>query len=121
MEEETSPKFALYPVVMRFEWHRLDERSVSEQDNLPKLHIKMGTVKSDAESHIHALEQIFVAKTYREQDQTIMLGKLLLIKVDIGNPNNFVHMEVFVPSNKLPVLVAIQENFSNCAPLEPLV
>ncbi|XP_072892515.1 uncharacterized protein [Hemitrygon akajei] len=98
-------------------------------DKVPhrRLHNKLrpggftGKVKSDAKSHIHALEQIFVAKTYREQDQTIMLGKLLLIKVDIGNPNNFVHMEVFVPSNKLPVLVAIQENYKNCDPLQPLV
>ncbi|XP_072892516.1 cystatin-B-like isoform X2 [Hemitrygon akajei] len=92
-----------------------------EQPATTEVHKVADEVKSDAKSHIHALEQIFVAKTYREQDQTIMLGKLLLIKVDIGNPNNFVHMEVFVPSNKLPVLVAIQENYKNCDPLQPLV
>ncbi|XP_059817117.1 cystatin-B-like isoform X1 [Hypanus sabinus] len=80
-------------------------------------------VKSSVEHQIGHKLTTYIAKTCRDQDQTCMLGKLYLIKIDISN-NNVLHIEVFVPrqhSISDSVLLAVVENFRMSDPLEPLV
>ncbi|XP_059818399.1 stefin-C-like [Hypanus sabinus] len=80
-------------------------------------------VKSDVENHISHTVVTYIAKKYREQDQSAILGKFYLIKIDIDT-NNFVHVEVFVPNNypgSQPVLLSVVENIKMSDPLDPLV
>ncbi|XP_072893228.1 leukocyte cysteine proteinase inhibitor 1-like [Hemitrygon akajei] len=78
-------------------------------------------VKDVVQKKIQVTMIKYMATLYRKQEQTIMTGKMFLIKVDIGIPANFLHLEVFVPGGSPCILLAVEENHNVGDTMEPLI
>ncbi|XP_072906297.1 leukocyte cysteine proteinase inhibitor 1-like [Hemitrygon akajei] len=81
-------------------------------------------VRDVVEKMIRATVAIYRANIYRKQDHPDMTGTMYLIKVDIGVPTNYLHMEVYVPhdsESSESILLSVVENYKSKDTLDSLV